>query len=82
MPEYVVIRCNNLACGRFSYGKSSQKTKLCPYCGKRITVSKVYKYEVDTSEQAKILVQEFNKKHGEITAPKWYRPNEKEEKER
>ncbi len=71
--EYIVIRCSNLGCGKFSYCKSKQKTKECPYCRKRINLEKVEKIPVKTNPQARRLVQEFNKKLGELVEPKWYK---------
>ena len=71
--EYIVIRCNNLQCGKFSYCKLKQKTKMCPYCSKRINLEKVEKISAKTNPQARKLVQEFNKKLGELVEPKWYK---------
>ena len=74
--EFVVIRCRKSDCGKFSYCKADQKTKMCPYCEKRIIVEKAVKTEVSTVAQARKLVQEFNKKLGEMTEPWWYKNKE------
>lgn len=73
MTQYAVIRCKNLHCGRFTYCKATQKTKKCPYCGKRIPVITQYEVIVDTTAQAKKLVQEFNRSLGELNEPSWYK---------
>ena len=72
---YYVIRCRKKECGRFSYCKANQKTKMCPYCNYRITLEKVSKTHVENVLQARKLVQEFNKKLGEMKEPDWYKPN-------
>ena len=74
--EYLIVRCRNLHCGKFSYCKSNQKTKMCPYCGKRVDLSKIDHIYAENSLIARKLVQEFNKKLGEITEPEWYKNNE------
>jgi hypothetical protein len=33
----------------------------------------------ETTLQARKMVQEFNKRLGELTEPSWYKPNNKEE---
>lgn len=73
--EYYVVRCSNLSCGKFSYCKAIQKTKMCPYCERRINLSKIEKIAVETNSQARKLVQEFNKKLGELREPSWYKEN-------
>lgn len=71
--EYYVIRCRKKECGKFSYCKAKQKTKMCPYCEHRIMVEKASKTEVNSVIHARKLVQEFNKKLGEMTEPSWYK---------
>ncbi|MHA1200823.1 MAG: DUF1922 domain-containing protein [Candidatus Heimdallarchaeaceae archaeon] len=71
--EYIVIRCSRKECSRFTYCKAKQKTKKCPYCGRTINLEKVQKISVDTNPQARKLVQEFNKKLGELQEPWWYK---------
>ncbi len=71
--EYIVIRCTKKECGKFTYCKSKQKTKKCPYCGQTIDLNKTQKISADTNLHARKLVQEFNKKLGELKAPKWYK---------
>lgn len=73
MSNYWVIRCDKLTCGKFSYCKSNQKTKKCPYCERIINLAKVQKHRVHTTGEAKNLVQIFNARLGEITEPKWYK---------
>ncbi|MCG3216714.1 MAG: DUF1922 domain-containing protein [Candidatus Heimdallarchaeota archaeon] len=70
---FVIIRCNKLQCGRFTYCKSSQKTKKCPYCGKRLKVEKERQRFAKTTIEARKMVQEFNKRLGKITEPSWYK---------
>ncbi len=72
--EFIVVRCSNLKCSRFSYCKAKQKTKLCPYCGRRIQLSKTKHYPAETTIIARKLVQEFNKRLGKMKEPKWYKP--------
>ncbi|MHA1223969.1 MAG: DUF1922 domain-containing protein [Candidatus Heimdallarchaeaceae archaeon] len=74
IKRYAVIRCRNLSCGKFTYCKSSQKTKMCTYCGKRIVLKKTKIIYTETPEQARKLVQELNKRLGELTEPSWYNP--------
>ena len=63
---YYVIQCSNLKCNRFSYCKIGQKTKTCPYCGKRINVEKLlHKVKAETAQQARKLVQIYNRRIGE-----------------
>ncbi|NIQ06488.1 MAG: DUF1922 domain-containing protein [Candidatus Korarchaeota archaeon] len=38
MASFVIIVCSN--CGGFLAAKAEQKTKVCPYCGSRMTVHK------------------------------------------
>ena len=71
--DYYVIRCTKKGCGKFSYCKTKQKTKMCPYCEYRIKVEKASKTEVNSVIHARKLVQEFNKKLGEMTEPWWYK---------
>jgi hypothetical protein len=73
IEPFVVIRCNKLQCGRFTYCKTKQKTKKCPYCGKRLNVEKVSQKYATTSIQARKMVQEFNRRLGRLTEPKWYK---------
>lgn len=74
--EYYVIRCTKRECGKFSYCKASQKTKMCPYCERRIVIEKANKTAASSAIHARKLVQEFNKKLGEMTEPWWYNPKE------
>ena len=76
--EFYVIRCSHLDCGRFSYCKVGQKTKTCPYCYRRIIVEKVERIAAETNFQARKLVQEFNKRLGEILEPRWYKDKKEE----
>ena len=48
---------------------------MCPYCERRINLSKVEKIAAETNAQARKLVQEFNKKLGELREPGWYKEN-------
>jgi len=68
---YTIVRCSNRYCGKFSYCKTGQKTKQCPYCNKRIDVYKKQIMTVNTPKQARVLVQEFNKELGKQTEPEW-----------
>ena len=74
--EYSVIRYTNIKCGKFSYCKSKQKTKKCPYCGRVVFLGKIKPIPAETTIHARKLVQEFNRKLGEITKPSWYNPEE------
>ena len=75
---YVIVRCNKIECGRFSYCKANQKTKKCPYCGKRLKVEKERLRFTDSPIIARKMVQEFNKRLGELTEPDWYKNNKDE----
>jgi len=68
---YTIVRCSNRYCGKFTYCKTGQKTKQCPYCNKRIDVYKREIRTVDTSKLARVLVQEFNKELGKQVEPEW-----------
>ncbi|MHA1304055.1 MAG: DUF1922 domain-containing protein [Candidatus Heimdallarchaeaceae archaeon] len=68
---YVIVRCSNKYCGRFSYCKATQKTKQCPYCNRRLNVAITKEIEVENSEQARKVVQVYNQKLGEYIEPKW-----------
>jgi hypothetical protein len=46
---------------------------MCPYCEHRIKVEKANKTVVNSVIHARKLVQEFNKKLGEMTEPSWYK---------
>ena len=46
---------------------------MCPYCERRINLSKVEKKAVETNAQARKLVQEFNQRLGELREPEWYK---------
>jgi len=72
--EFAVIRCTRLNCGKFSYCKSKQKSKKCPYCGRIVKLDKIKIIPAETSTHARKLVQEFNKNLGELTEPSWYKP--------
>ncbi|MCG3227366.1 MAG: DUF1922 domain-containing protein [Candidatus Heimdallarchaeota archaeon] len=74
--EYTVIRCTRLKCGKFSYCKTKQKTKKCPYCGRVVKLNKIKPIPAKTTVHARRLVQEFNRKLGELTEPGWYKPEE------
>ncbi|OLS30645.1 MAG: hypothetical protein HeimAB125_18490 [Candidatus Heimdallarchaeota archaeon AB_125] len=52
---------------------------MCPYCERRINLSKVEKIAAETNAQARKLVQEFNKKLGELREPGWYKENKENE---
>ena len=61
--SYYVIQCSNLKCSRFSYCKIGQKTKTCPYCGRRINIEKIHhKVKAETAQQARKLVPLNTKK--------------------
>lgn len=68
-----------MQCSRFSYCKSTQKTKKCPYCGRTIRLKNVKPIPAETTLQARKMVQEFNKRLGELTEPSWYKPEQKGE---
>ena len=75
---YVIVRCNKIECGRFSYCKANQKTKKCPYCGKRLKVEKERQRFAESTIIARKMVQEFNKRLGRLTEPDWYKDNKEE----
>ncbi|MCG3220632.1 MAG: DUF1922 domain-containing protein [Candidatus Heimdallarchaeota archaeon] len=72
--DYAVIRCTRLKCGKFSYCKAKQKTKKCPYCGRVVKLNKIKPIPAKTTVHARKMVQEFNRKLGELTEPSWYKP--------
>lgn len=55
MQSYVVIKCPK--CKGFLIAETNQKTKICPYCGVRITVNKAEKlaYADNVNEALTIL---------------------------
>ncbi|MHA1952940.1 MAG: DUF1922 domain-containing protein [Candidatus Heimdallarchaeaceae archaeon] len=74
--DYVVIRCTRLECGKFGYCKANQKTKKCTYCGRVAKLNKIKLIPAKTTVHARKMVQEFNRKLGELTEPGWYKPEE------
>ena len=69
--EYSVVKCTNGECGRYTYGKTTQKTRKCPYCNRQIKVINSTIKTVDDSTTARAYVSNLNQKLGEKTSPNW-----------
>ena len=69
--EFAVVQCTNRGCGRFTYAKTSQKTRKCPYCSRQIIVINATIKKVDTTKEARAYVSSYNQKLGEKTSPQW-----------
>ena len=59
---FVVVKCGNIKCGRYTYGKIGQKSRTCPYCGKRINMEKRLVRIVKSADEARELVKKLNYK--------------------
>jgi len=75
--EYAVVKCTNGECGRFTYAKSVQKTRKCPYCNRQIKVINATVKNADNSATARAYVSLLNQKLGEKTSPNWMRKKSK-----
>ncbi len=69
--EFAVVKCTNRECGRYTYAKTDQKTRKCPYCNRQIKVINSTVRNVDTSTIARAYVSNLNQKLGEKTSPAW-----------
>ena len=75
--EFAVVKCTNGECGRFTYAKTAQKTRKCPYCNRQIKVINATIKNVDNSTTARAYVSNLNQKLGEKTSPSWMRKKKK-----
>ena len=58
---YLVIMC--YGCGKLVLVKAGQRTRVCPYCQKRILVEKARKIaNVSSSREASEIIQMLKKK--------------------
>jgi DNA-directed RNA polymerase subunit RPC12/RpoP len=58
---YVVVRCPR--CSGFLLGKTAQKTRSCPHCGHRATLSGLRVLaRTDSSREAVTLIQALKEK--------------------
>ena len=58
---YLVIMC--YGCGKLVLVKAKQRTRVCPYCQKRILVEKARKIaNVSSSREASEIIQMLKKK--------------------
>jgi len=61
---YLIIVCPK--CGKLLIARSDQKTRLCPYCQKRIMVYKAVKVaKAKTAREASIVIQKLKSKYHE-----------------
>ena len=61
---FCVVKCSNVSCSRYTYAKLGQKTKQCPFCGKRFSVKTNTIKVVDSLQKAQLLVKKFNTRLG------------------
>ncbi len=53
---YLVVACT--ACGRFLLAVSDKKTRLCPYCGKRVRIEDATVIvRSDSAKEARLVLQ-------------------------
>ena len=71
--EFSVVKCTNKDCGRYTYAKTDQKTRKCPYCNRQIKVMNATVKNADSSKVARAYVSTLNQKLGEKTSPNWLR---------
>jgi NADH pyrophosphatase NudC (nudix superfamily) len=56
--EFIVIRCPR--CGKWTYAKTKQKTRLCSRCEKSFRIDPLKVIYVESHQQANILVKNKN----------------------
>lgn len=56
--QFIVIRCPR--CGKWTYAKTGQKTRLCSKCQKRFKIDPVQVIYTDSHKKARTLVQMKN----------------------
>jgi DNA-directed RNA polymerase subunit RPC12/RpoP len=65
---YTVVTCYK--CGRFLLARTSQKTKLCPYCGFRFNVEKSRKVAfAKSAREASLLLRRLKSLKGKEKKP-------------
>jgi hypothetical protein len=58
---YMVVVC--YGCGRFLLARGAQKTKMCPYCAVRLTLTKAKKVAyLETAREASDYIRELKGK--------------------
>jgi DNA-directed RNA polymerase subunit RPC12/RpoP len=62
--QYLVVECAH--CNRFLLALSSNETRTCPYCGKRLRVghAKVLARS-ETAEEARLVLQDLKAREGQ-----------------
>ena len=68
--HYIAVECSN--CRRFLLATSDKKTRMCPYCGKRVNLQDArIVAKSESSEEARRLLQELKvREHSEsLTGP-------------
>ncbi|MBD3191990.1 MAG: DUF1922 domain-containing protein [Candidatus Heimdallarchaeota archaeon] len=66
--QFIVIRCPR--CGKWTYAKSAQKTRLCSKCQKRFKIDPVQVIYVESHKKARLLVQLKNAENQKETKDK------------
>jgi NADH pyrophosphatase NudC (nudix superfamily) len=56
--EFIVLRCPR--CGKWTYAKATQKTRLCSRCEKRFHINPVEVIYVENHAKAQFLVKMKN----------------------
>ncbi|MEA2070214.1 MAG: DUF1922 domain-containing protein [Asgard group archaeon] len=55
LKPFVVIRCPR--CGKWTYAKTRQKTRLCSRCEKRFKIDPLKVIYVESHQKAQVLVK-------------------------
>lgn len=56
--HYLVVQCTN--CSRFLLATSDQRSRSCPYCGKRLSLEDVKVLaKSESAEDARLVLQEL-----------------------
>jgi len=61
--QYLVIECAR--CNRFLLAVSTNETRTCPYCGKRLRIGHVrILASSETAEEARLVLQDLKAREG------------------
>jgi DNA-directed RNA polymerase subunit RPC12/RpoP len=70
--EYLVLECT--ACNRYFLAVSENRTRTCPYCGKRVKVEKArIASRSDKAEEARLILQKLKMKEVEPSVNEMFR---------
>ena len=70
--EYLVLECTE--CNRYFLAVSENRTRTCPYCGKRVKVEKArIASRSDKAEEARLILQKLKMKEVESSVNEMFR---------